>query len=494
MQIKAALHGVPATEAPVRYRKRIGASKVSGTVRGVIGAGYKILGTIFVSALFARSHPLLNALIVFSRYPEAGKTKTRLIPALGPEGAAEQQRRMTEHALSIAVPPRGNTAVEVRFEGGGRHVMRRWLGPRYAYAPQGGGDLGGRMLRAFEARFAEAFGKAVVIGTDCPELDSAVTVAAFAALDAHDLVIGPATDGGYYLIGLRMEAWCRIEAMEALFDGVAWGESAVRGDTLANAARLGLSVHELGPLDDVDRPEDLEVWTRAEARYRISVIIPTLDEAACIEDALASAAAGTNIEIIVVDGGSEDDTVALAKAQGAQVLEAPRGRATQMNAGAEAATAGILLFLHADTRLPQGYDDAVRRCIAAPGAVLGAFRLKIDAPGWGYRYIEATANWRSRHLHMPYGDQAPFLRRDTFIEAGRFPELPIMEDYILARTLRQQGRVPILDAPAATSPRRWQRRGLLATTLLNIFVYFAHPLGLDTHRIARLYGKRGGIQ
>jgi rSAM/selenodomain-associated transferase 1 len=261
MQIKAARRGVRAMEVPVRYRRRIGRSKVSGTVRGVIGAGTKILSTIFLAALQPRGAPCASRLIVFTRYPQPGTTKTRLIPALGPEGAAELQRAMTEHTLDVCrrFTASYSTAVEVRFAGGAPRGMEEWLGSGLIYRRQGRGDLGDRMLRAMERAIRDGASRTVLIGTDCPELTPELLSEAFDRLDDSDLVLGPASDGGYYLLGLRAKA---VSAATPLFRGMPWGTDEILERTLVLASNAGLSVAKLKTLTDVDRPEDIEVWER----------------------------------------------------------------------------------------------------------------------------------------------------------------------------------------------------------------------------------------
>ena len=160
---------------------------------------------------------------------------------------------------------------------------------------------------------------------------------------------------------------------------------------------------------------------------RISVVIPALNEASAIEACIVSVRRTDRpVEIIVADGGSTDGTADLARKAGALVIEGRRGRADQQNAGARAASGEPLLFLHADTRLPEGWAQALRVALARPGVAGGAFRLGIDARGSGLRFIEAMANLRSVVLQMPFGDQAIFLRRSRFFELGGFPEMPIM--------------------------------------------------------------------
>ncbi|OUL23251.1 glycosyltransferase [Nostoc sp. T09] len=219
----------------------------------------------------------------------------------------------------------------------------------------------------------------------------------------------------------------------------------------------------------------------------ISIIIPTLNEAANIKDTLATTQPSTNTEVIVVDGGSQDDTVAIAQSLGVKVISSSLGRAVQINAGAVAANGEILLFLHADTRLPPGFDAMIRTALQQSRTVAGAFNLRIDASGWGIRLVEWGVNWRSHFLQMPYGDQAIFITKEVFQQIGSFPELPIMEDFELIRRLKSNGRIAIITEPVVTSARRWLRKGIFQTTLINQIVIVAYLLGVSPERIRSWY-------
>jgi len=222
----------------------------------------------------------------------------------------------------------------------------------------------------------------------------------------------------------------------------------------------------------------------------ISVIVPALNEAKTIGPTLASLAGLAGLELIVVDGGSSDDTGARAEAAGARVIEAPAGRARQMNEGARAARGDILLFLHADTLLPPGFAGEVREALNRPGTAAGAFGLAIEAPGLGFRCLERLVRWRGRWLAMPYGDQALFLTAAMFDRVGRFADLPIMEDFELVGRLRRQGRIVLLPRQVRTSARRWRRLGLVRTTLVNQAIVLGYLGGIDPARLARWYRGR----
>jgi hypothetical protein len=345
------------------------------------------------------------------------------------------------------------------------------------------------MERAFADAFREGAEGAVLVGTDCPDLSQDILSDAFHRLAKSDLVLGPAADGGYYLIGL-------LQRRPPLFDGIQWGSEDVLERTVSLAGNLALDVSLLRSLSDVDRPEDLPVWHRAEqARSRrdtprISVIIPTLNEAACLPSALRSLDRSENTQVIVVDGGSSDCTCDIAHAAGCTVLNHQCGRAVQINAGAEASDGEILLLLHADTCVPAGFDEAIRFALSNPKVAAGAFRLRIDASGWPFRLIERGVEFRSRLFQMPYGDQGLFLRADLFHELGKLPRLPIMEDFELVRRLRKHGRIEILPCDAVTSGRRWKTVGPWKTTFINQCVILGYHLGIAPERLAQWYQRR----
>jgi rSAM/selenodomain-associated transferase 2/rSAM/selenodomain-associated transferase 1 len=439
-------------------------------------------------------------LIVFTRYPEPGTAKTRLIPLLGAEGAADLQRKMTEHTLSQVkrLSTRRELSVEIRYEGGDKHLMQTWLGQDFEYRAQGSGDLGQRMKCSFEDAFGAGATTVVIIGTDIPEITEGIIQKAFDVLQEKNMALGPAKDGGYYLIGLQKNSLS--QAIPDLFSGINWGAGDVLEKTIKIAKHSGLSFTLLDVLQDVDYPEDLMIWERSQNTKpsvfnpnRISIIIPAINEADHIANTLESIGPGNKKEVIVVDGGSKDDTVEIAKSLGAKVITSTPPRARQMNRGADQATGDVLVFLHADTRLPEKFEDIIFNSFKHPKMVSGAFELRMDSPIPGLRLIERLANWRSRCLKMPYGDQAIFISSKIFHEIGGFRNIPIMEDFELVRRLRKQGNIVTLPAPVFTSARRWQNFGILKTTVINQMVIAAYVMGIAPEVIARWYGRSNGV-
>ena len=362
--------------------------------------------------------------------------------------------------------------------------MRRWLGPGLLMAPQRGADLGRRMKRAFDQAFGAGCREVVLVGTDCPSMTADDLADAFSALAGHDLVLGPSLDGGYWLVGLRAPA--------ELFGNVPWGTDAVLARTLELAEREGLSVRQLRFLADVDRPEDLQGLAPDQSagvlRPVLSVIIPALNEASHIASAVGSARCD-GAEVLVVDGGSSDDTARLAARAGARVLQCAPGRAAQMNFGARAAGATALLFLHADTVLPAGYAARVFDALSDPGVVGGSFGFLTTLGAQAMGLITRVANFRSRYLRLPYGDQGLFVRRRAFEALGDFPDLPMAEDLVFVRRLRKLGRIAVLAEPAVTSARRWRQEGVWKTTAVNNVVLAACCLGVSPRRLARVLGR-----
>ncbi|HHM12106.1 MAG TPA: DUF2064 domain-containing protein [Planctomycetaceae bacterium] len=400
-------------------------------------------------------------LSIFTRFPLPGQTKTRLIPYLGPEGAATLQRRMTRHMLKVAQvwQREQSAACDVWFTGGTCEQMKETFGDHWNYRCQEGEDLGCRLARAVEWAFAQGSRHVLCVGSDCPEVSPELLQEADAALEHSDVVLGPAHDGGYYLIGMR-----RFD--RRLFEGISWGSSEVLSQTRARAASLRWRVAQLKRLTDVDTWQTLAAWHRRcrleESSIVYSVIVPAYNEAAFIERTLKSVGRHGDTEVIVADGGSSDKTVALARRWGARVVETPRGRGMQMNCGAALASGDVLLFLHADTRLPKDWR-AVVEMWKRTGRAGGAFSVKYDEQSRGMRWVAWGANLRSRWLQLPYGDQCLFMRRETFGELEGFRDLVVMEDLDFVRRLRKLGRWWIADTAVTTSARRYLEAGVVRT-------------------------------
>jgi rSAM/selenodomain-associated transferase 2 len=219
----------------------------------------------------------------------------------------------------------------------------------------------------------------------------------------------------------------------------------------------------------------------------ISVVVPALNEAAQIEAALASARGAAVRDIIVVDGGSTDGTQRLARPHADLVLSAPRGRALQMNAGAAAARGAVLLFLHADTRLPVGFDAAVLDALADPATVGGRFDVRLVPSAPLLRLVAASMNLRSRLSRIATGDQAIFARRTVFEALGGFEPIPLMEDIAFSRALKDRGRIACLHQRVETSSRRWLGRGPLRTIALMWWLRLLYACGVTPERLRRLY-------
>jgi rSAM/selenodomain-associated transferase 2/rSAM/selenodomain-associated transferase 1 len=426
-------------------------------------------------------------LILFTRPPVPGKAKSRLIPELGAEGAASLHRRLVLRTLRTAHQfcRQHNVDFEIRFAGHDPAPLRHWLGDSWSFRPQSVGDLGHRMSTALSESLSEGSPASVLIGSDCPGLSSNELTDAFNALKQHPAVFGPAADGGYYLVGLT-------QPQPRLFEAIPWGSNNVLALSLDRTRELGITSALVQLLDDLDRPEDLHAWnqrihTEEANPTRISVIIPTLNEASHLAHTLDSIQAGNPHEILVVDAHSTDQTPAIAAAAGARVISSSKGRARQMNAGAAFASGQILLFLHADTRLPAIWPSALSDALLRPGTIAGAFTFALDQDFPGKRWIERITRLRSVRFQRPYGDQGLFLTRARFEEMGGFANLPIMEDYELIQRLRKLGRITIADAPAITSSRRWQRLGWLRTTLINQWIIAGFHLGIAPERLARFY-------
>ncbi len=218
----------------------------------------------------------------------------------------------------------------------------------------------------------------------------------------------------------------------------------------------------------------------------VSIIIPTLNEAACVAATIASLRQQGPCEILVVDGGSSDGTPDAARLAD-RVLTSPPGRAAQMNHGAAHAAGDVLLFLHADCALEPGALTAAERLLSRRRVAAGCFRMHVTADGWAYRMIDAAATARVRATGVVYGDQGLFVRRGLFDAVGGFPALRFMEDVFISRALRRKGRVVVAPRRVYVSDRRWRRAGLIAQTLRNWTLTALALAGVHPDALARFY-------
>jgi len=217
------------------------------------------------------------------------------------------------------------------------------------------------------------------------------------------------------------------------------------------------------------------------------VIVPLLNEARIVPSLLAEARRWPVEELIFVDGGSHDDTPALLAAAGVRWLTSAPGRGVQLNAGARATRAEVLLFVHADTRLKPRHVHAVRRVMASADIVGGRFDVRLSGAQPAFRLIEFMINLRSRLSRISTGDQAMFVRRDVFESLGGFADWPLMEDVEFSRRLKRVGRIACLRPPVVTSSRRWERHGIARTVALMWWLRLLFWLGVSPVKLARIY-------
>ena len=221
----------------------------------------------------------------------------------------------------------------------------------------------------------------------------------------------------------------------------------------------------------------------------LSVVIPTLNEAAVIGERLDQIlAADLAAEVIVVDGGSVDRTVALAEKRGVRTIIGPAGRGVQLAAGAEAATGNWLLFMHADTKPGPGWATVIRRFMEKPDNQFraGYFHLLVNDSGPAPRFLEKLVDWRCQIFSLPYGDQGLLIKAEFYERLGGFPPIPLMEDVALIRTIPRH-RLEKLSCTAITSAKRYQSEGYLIRSVKNVSLLFMYFLGVSPHLLAEIY-------
>lgn len=443
------------------------------------------------------------ALIVLAKPPRRGAAKSRLAATLGPGAAARLARAMFFDSLAT---------LRDELPGAPRLLALSDAPSAYPTLPdppdavlhQGDGDLGRRMARCL-ARTLDAHAGAVLLGTDAPARPDGHLRAVAASLATHDLVLGACRDGGFWCLAGRASA--AILRDETWLDELAWERADTAAQVRARANARGLSLAEAPAWFDLDEADDLAHFaaevpeTRAPrlhallredpTRDPLSIVLPTLDEGARLLATLDALAEQPGpLELIVADGGSRDDAARqLPRRAELTVVDAPRGRGSQLAAGCALATGDALLVLHVDTRLPPGATELVRQTLATGEFEAGAFVIRTEAepgrPNFAGPLLR-LADLRSRWTAHPYGDQAMFFSARAYAEAGGFRPLPIMEDYDLSRRLAARRPLARLRPAVRVSGRRIQARPLRSLLLMRLLPPLFR-LGVSPERLAQLY-------
>lgn len=433
-----------------------------------------------------------NALILFLKAPLVGRVKTRLAQHLGDENATALYRLMCEQLLCLTAPR--DVDVIVAYDDEARSPLPAYLENRSLFY-QRGKELGERMKNAFEVVFAQGYTSAILVGSDIPEVDEHILQEAFTLLAYNDALLSPTLDGGYYCIGFHAHTFC-----QEAFWGITYSQKDVYVKTLSKMAHLRVAKGAM--LSDIDTLDDLRAFTCKDfttplahfARSvlstlpHISVIIPVFHENETLLKTLAhlrKMAQSQNYEIIVV-ATQEKTTVECLALQDVHIILAPKGRASQMNEGARKARGEILLFLHADTLLPNAWDTLIKESLHINKA--GAFSLGIDDARYAFRFIETMANLRTSLTQIPYGDQAQFFQTSFFRELDGYAKIPLMEDVEIMKRIKTQGKkIALLKPKALTSSRRWQKEGILYTTLRNRILSCLYRIGISPKHLVKHY-------
>lgn len=487
MQIKAILNGLRVAEVPVGWRcRRSGTSKISGTVSGVIRAAAKISST-FARYALCSAKPLRqprDTVIAFAKYPTPGSVKTRLAAEVGDVQAAMIYRRLAERCCRQLnkLQASGTADVVICGKGATMATFRSWLPGARHYRPQPPGDLTHILQAAFEKAYRGGARRVAAVGTDSPGLTADMINKALGELRQADVAIVPNTDGGYALIATN-------SYQPKLFEDIDWSTPAVLKQTRKLAAELGLRVSELPAIPDIDTADDLKHLPPL-----LSIVMPVLNEEKILRINLPKvtrqmASMDHTVELILVDGGSTDDSVAVGLEFGATLVSSGRGRGRQLNAGTAVARGDWLWYLHADCLIQDGTIAHVLETIQRnPCRSWGYCRARINAPGLALRIIECGIRLRSRLLTLPYGDQGLFVHRETMQDLGGFVESELLEDVDLVMRLGQAGPPIRISCPLLIDARRWRQYGTWRTTMINWSIMFDYRIkGHDIREIARRY-------
>ncbi|MDO4312161.1 MAG: TIGR04283 family arsenosugar biosynthesis glycosyltransferase [Eubacteriales bacterium] len=406
-----------------------------------------------------------NAIIIFTRIPAAGKTKTRLMPYLTPEECKKlhlcflrdiaKQCRKAAADIYVCYTPEGEPG-----------ELKDIFGRQAGYFSQKGENLGARMEQGIRQVLEWGYQSCVLIGTDIPEIRGSDLRQAFTILEDKDVVFGPTADGGYYLVGMK-------KLHSEVFAGQSYGHGSVLTNTMRAFAETGIRTGSIRMLHDLDTREDLcgyrermrefpalqetETGKYLMRKLRISIIVPIYNEEKTIEQLLAQLRPlQKSCEILLVDGGSTDRTLEYITPE-FKLLHSPKGRANQMNLGAKESSGDVLFFLHCDSELPKSPLAEIRYVMKDHRA--GCFGVAFHSRHFFMWTCRVISNHRIKDRKVMFGDQGIFITRELFFQAGMFPELPIMEDYQFSLTLKEMGvKLGMARHRIYTSDRRFPKK------------------------------------
>jgi rSAM/selenodomain-associated transferase 2/rSAM/selenodomain-associated transferase 1 len=435
--------------------------------------------------------PSRKAAILFMRYPEPGCVKSRLAAAVGSGEAARIYEKLARRTLGVAAkfkrkspevdlfiyftPPEKILQLEEAYPGPWRFIAQRGM------------HLGERMQQAIREVLDQGYSDVLLVGTDLGDLEPLDFTDAFEALENECAVLGPAADGGFYLIGLKRPC-------SAVFRHESWGSGDVFARTEQLLLKSGFAVKRLRERRDVDHPEDLQyIRRKAWFNTNLSIIVPTLGSS----DRLAPFLHSIEKQIW------PDDEIILVKAQSPDhgkgpitpeditpktlLIHARRGRGLQLGRGVTAAKGGLFLFLHDDSTPPPNFACLVREICEQSEMSLGCFQLAFSPSNPLLNGIARWANLRTRVFKLPYGDQGLFCRRNIYDNAGGFTKAYLMEDVDFVRRCRRLGRLMVLPERIVTSSERYIRMGIVRASLRNHLTMLLYHLGLSDRRLYRFY-------
>ena len=430
-----------------------------------------------------------KAILIFMKYPKAGRVKTRLSKSIGREQACNIYQKLVRRTLGMVsdfrhansetdlflfyYPPESET-----------QLRKAYPGP-WKFTPQMSGHLGEKMGKAFNHVFTKGYGHVVLIGTDIADIMTSDIADAFLALNENQAVLGPAQDGGFYLIGLSF-------TINEIFKFSNWSTPSVFERTLNGIHASAHKVRTLHKRHDIDEKKDL-IYFNSNPLFQdqISIIIPYLSgttKLAPLVDCL-EAQLWPGDEIVLVKGNGSPERGAKNISPHTRLILAPKGRGNQLNHGARVAQGNILWFLHIDTTPPFDFGYHIRKLTLIRDRVLGCFELSFNTSSVFLNLISKWTNLRTKYFQLPYGDQGFFCTRRIFDKAGGFKKQFLMEDVDFVRNCKKMGKLLIVPQPIHSSPQRYLRKGVLRASLQNHFLILLYFLGVSDKRLYKFYYK-----